>query len=173
MLLNSAAEVHPDIDTVPPLMRAVLSQHKGTVQLLLAANANPWQSVPIGALIDLSWREPVCPCQVAAAQGPTGECSDLINAAPELFSTLAVNQATKSFRPTITVPTERATMLLARVVADYQLNNGPHRPRLGHESLRWRKILAGLAIPSKRCRRAGPKVKSAHPYCDTILQEVD
>ena len=33
MLLNSAAEVHPDIGTVPPLMRAVLSEHKGNVQL--------------------------------------------------------------------------------------------------------------------------------------------
>ena len=172
MLLNSAAEVHPDIDTVPPLMRAVLSQHKALFNYCLQP-MRIHAKCPIGALIDLSWREPVCPCQVAAAQGPTGECSDLINAAPELFSTLAVNQATKSFRPTITVPTESATMLLARVVADYQLNNGPHRPRLGHESLRWRKILAGLAIPSKRCRRAGPKVKSAHPYCDTILQEVD
>ena len=49
MLLNSAAEVHPAIETVPPLMRAVLNEHRGNVYLLLLANANPWQSVPVGS----------------------------------------------------------------------------------------------------------------------------
>ena len=147
LLLNSAAEVHPEIDTVPPLMIAVLNEHQRNVQSLRLADANPWQSVPVGALMDLpcyhlgmfSWREPVCALQVAVAKGHAGICSDLMKAGTGLWDTLEASHANAKYRPTLTALSERATMLLARAIADYEKGNGPHMPRLGRESLRWAK----------------------------------
>lgn len=40
MLLEEAAEVHPQVDTV--LMIAVLNEHKGNIQSMLRTEADPW-----------------------------------------------------------------------------------------------------------------------------------
>ena len=124
LLLNSTAAVHPETDTVPPLVIAVLNEHQRNVQSLLSADANPWQSVPVGALMDLpyyhfgmfSWREPVCALQVAVAKGHAGLCSDLMEAGTDLWDTLEARHANPKYRPIITALTERATMMLHRVI---------------------------------------------------------
>ena len=41
------ATVILEASLVPPLMIAVLDRHRGNVQLLLNAQADPWQAVPI------------------------------------------------------------------------------------------------------------------------------
>ena len=43
---------YPEVSLVPPLMIAVLHRHRGNVQLLLNARADPWQAVPIVSLCD-------------------------------------------------------------------------------------------------------------------------
>ena len=86
LLLEAAAAVSPEASTVPPLMVAVLHQHRGNVQALLGAFADPWQSVPISVLSGHPWfgfgmlsrQESVCAVQVAAAQDPTGICMNLL-----------------------------------------------------------------------------------------------
>jgi hypothetical protein len=42
---------------------------------------------------------------------------------------------------------ERAMKLLTKVIEDYPRRTGPHRPLIGHESLHWRKLMAGLYLP--------------------------
>ena len=52
LLLDARATVNPEVSMVPPLMIAVLHRHRGNVQLLLNAPADPWQTVPIVSLCD-------------------------------------------------------------------------------------------------------------------------
>ena len=52
LLLDARATVTPEVSMLPPLMIAVLHRHRGNVQLLLNARADPWQTVPIVSLCD-------------------------------------------------------------------------------------------------------------------------
>ena len=52
-----------------------------------------------------------------------------------------------SCKPSTTALTERATMALHQIITDYDNRNGPHTPHRGRESLRWKRILAGLGLP--------------------------
>ena len=47
LLLDADATVNPEVGVVPPLMMAVLHRHRGNVQSLLNARADPWQAVPV------------------------------------------------------------------------------------------------------------------------------
>ena len=55
LLLDAGATVTSEVSLVPPLMIAVLHRHRGNVQLLLNARADPWQAVPIVSLCDHPW----------------------------------------------------------------------------------------------------------------------
>ena len=52
LLLDAGATVTSEVSLVPPLMIAVPHRHRGNVQLLLNARADPWQAVPIVSLCD-------------------------------------------------------------------------------------------------------------------------
>ena len=47
LLLDAGTTVAPEESLVPPLMLAVLHRHRGIVQSLLNARADPWQAVPV------------------------------------------------------------------------------------------------------------------------------
>ena len=131
------ATVILEVSLVPPLMIAVLHQHRGNVQLLLHAQADPWQAVPIVSLCDHPWYwfgflsrcESVNVLQVSVAQGPADTVADLLT------------------QPDLTAMTEHATLLLDSIVQKYQLSTGPQHMRGGYASYRWRRILAGLYLP--------------------------
>ena len=55
LLLDAGATVNPEVSVVPPLMIAVLHRHRGNVQSLLNARADPWQAVPVVSLCDHPW----------------------------------------------------------------------------------------------------------------------
>ena len=55
LLLETAATVTSEESLVPHLMIAVLHRHRGNVQVLLNARADPWQAEPICALCDHPW----------------------------------------------------------------------------------------------------------------------
>ena len=83
LLLDAGATVNPEVSVVPPLMIAVLHRHRGNVQSLLNARADPWQAVPVVSLCDnwfgfLSRRESVNVLQVSVAQGPVDTVADLL-----------------------------------------------------------------------------------------------
>ena len=119
--------------------------------------------------VGLFGREPVCAVQVAAAQSSSGACTaTLINV---LQDEVGVNWISPQHQPVISVLSEQATMLLSRVIEDYQQHNGPHKLRLGHESLRWRKIMAGLYLPTLPTGWHQLQ-ESRDPHCP-LLQQVD
>ena len=163
---------------VPPLISAVLKQDRGIVRALLRALADQWRSVHVGALLDrpwskwvFSWQEPVCAVQVEAAQVSTGACTDILISESVLQDEVGVNRISHQHQPVTSVLSEQPTRLLSRAIEDYQQHTGPHMPRLGHESLRWRKIMAGLylpALPTVRHQRQA----SRDLHCP-LLQQVD
>ena len=86
LLLDAGATVNPEMSVVPPLIIAVLHRHRGNIQLLLDARADPWQAVPIVSLCDHPWywfgflsrRESVTVVQISVAQGPVDTVADLL-----------------------------------------------------------------------------------------------
>ena len=155
LLLNSMAKVHIEADTVPPLMAAVLNGSQGIAQSLALAHANPWQRVPIGALMDLpyhpcdvaQWRETVCAMQIAAAKKPASLYDVLREAATQARNASGKQHSRRICKPSNTALTERIAAVLQQIITDYDNRNGPHTPHRGRESLRWKRILAGLGLP--------------------------
>ena len=81
----------------------------------------------------LSWREPVCAAS-SGSPSPVEFANDLMNVGTDLWVT------------------QKQIILLPRMghhcLHEWLLtisSNGPHMPRIGHESLRWRKIMERLA----------------------------
>ena len=62
-------------------------------------------------------------------------------------------------------------MLLSRAIKDYQHYNGPHKTRLGHESLRWRKIMAGLYLPTLPTERH--QLQESLDFHCPLLHQID
>ena len=88
------------------------------------ANANPWQRVAVGALMDLPyyhcgvayWRETVCAMQVAATKEHATLCDALGEAGTKPRDALERKHARPIRRPITTALTERATMALHQVM---------------------------------------------------------
>ena len=154
LLIDAEAEVHPDEAIVPPLTIAVLHQDKEIVQALLTALADPWRSTPVGALLDCPWSkwvhpwtEPVSAVRIAASQSPDQAMVNILMDAPIRMGSWEESQPSHLTVPISMALSERAMKLLTKVVEDYPQRTGPHRPRRGHESLHWRKTMAGLYPP--------------------------
>ena len=158
LLLEAAAEIALKEARVPPLIIAVLHQDQGIVQLLLAARANPWQEVSLGAILDrqwsrwdFSWREPVSAVQIAAAQTRESDCPRLL-----MHRDPSSDPPVHSIQSVLTALSERTTNSLDRVIEDYQHRTGLQKPQLGHESLYWRKLMAGLYFPQRSLSACKP-----------------
>ena len=178
LLIGAGAEVHPEAAMVPPLIIAVLNQDRNNVRTLLGARADPWRSVHVGALVDRPWskwafsgQEPVCAVQVAAAQSSSCACTATLINELVLQDEVGVNWISPQHQPVISVLSEQATMLLSRAIKDYQHYNGPHKTRLGHESLRWRKIMAGLYLPTLPTERH--QLQESLDFHCPLLHQID
>ena len=105
-------------------MIAVLHRHRGNVQLLLNARADPWQAVPIVSLCDHPWywfgflsrRESVNVLLVSVAQGPADTVADLLTQNRDRRAEWPLNS-----QPDLTAMTEHAT--LDSIVQKYQRSN--------------------------------------------------
>ena len=157
---------------VQPLMIAVLHRHRGNVQLLLDARADPWQAIPIVSLCDhpcyrfgfLSRHESVNVVQISVAQGLEDTVADLL---PQSQDTQSRKKAEGSSQSSLdgTAMTEHATLLLGSIVQKYR-STGPQ-----HTSHRWRRILAGLYPPVRIRQELHRPAGLTRP--ETWLDQVD
>ena len=178
LLLNAGATATPEVSLVPPLMIAVLHRHRGNVQLLLNARADPWQAVPIVSLCDQPWYwfgflsrcESVNVLQVSVAQGPEDTVADLLTQSRDTMGHRRAEWPLNS-QPDLAAMTEHATLLLNSIVQKYQRSTGPQHMRGGYASHRWRRILAGLYLPV-RIRRELQQPAGLN-RAETWLDQVD
>ena len=153
LLLSEGATVNPQGIVVPPLMTAVLHRHRGNVQLLLDARADPWKAVPIVSLCDHPWywfgflsrHESVNVVQISFAQGPEDTVADLLPQGQDAPSQQCAEGCAPP-RVDDTAMTEHAKLLLGSIVQKYH-STRPHQMRGCYTSHRWRRILAGLYLP--------------------------
>ena len=151
LLLEAAADAACKESRVPPLITAVLYQDLKIIALLLGARADPWQETSFGAIQDRQWnrwdfacREYVNAARIAAAQTSEYNClSSLVH------EDHGGHWPKQSVPPVLTVLSERATNSLLRVIEEYKRRTGLYKPQCGHESLYWRKIMAGLCLPPR------------------------
>ena len=151
LLLDEGATANPEGEVVPPLMTAVLHRHRGNVQLLLDARADPWKTIPIVSLCDHPWywfgflsrRESVNAVQMSFVQGPEDTVADLL---PNDAQTQQSADGTAHPRVDDTALTEHAKLLLGSIVQKYH-STRPQLTRGCYTSHRWRRILEGLYLP--------------------------
>ena len=178
LLLDAGATVNPEVSVVPPLMIAVLHRHRGNVQSLLNARADPWQAVPVVSLCDHPWywfgflsrRESVNVLQVSVAQGPVDTVADLLPPSRDATSHRRAEGSLHS-QPDLTAMTEHATLLLDSIIQKYQRSTGPQQMRGGYTSHRWRRRLAGLYLPVRIRRELQQPAGLTRP--ETWLDQVD
>ena len=92
-LTDSTIQLHPSHKVLSLI--TILHRHRGNVRVLLHAQADPWQAVPICALCDHPWywfgllsrRECVNAVQVSAAQDPVDTVADLLTQSGDLWFT--------------------------------------------------------------------------------------
>ena len=151
LLLDAGATVNPEVSVVPPLMIAVLHRHRGNVQLLLDARADPWQAVPIVSLCDHPWywfgflsrRESVNVIQISVAQAQWIQWL-IYSPKAKILRVRKKQKVPHNQVSTVTAMTEHATLLLNSIIQKYQRSTGPQHMRGCYTSHRWRRILAGL-----------------------------
>ena len=177
LLLDEGATVNPEGSVVPPLMIAVLHRHRGNVQLLLDARADPWKAIPIVSLCDHPWywfgflsrHKSVNVVQISVAQGPEDTVADLL---PQSQDTQSRKKAEGSSQSSLdgTAMTEHATLLLGSIVQKYR-STGPQHMRGCYTSHRWRRILAGLYLPVRIRQELHRPAGLTRP--ETWLDQVD
>ena len=160
ILLEANASVVPIYGALPPLLLAVLHRHRTNVQLLLGAQANPWERVPIGHLhsYSLQWyphaarNEVFTVVQAAAAQEPHDTVLELLlqgGRCPveneERLPTVAAANATAL--------SELATTILQHTVWTFQHVIDKQTRRTDFTTFRWRRILQGLSLPGRNLPR--------------------
>ena len=153
-LLEAGASVIPLKGALPPLFLAVLHRHRTNVQLLLDAQADPWQEIPIASVLchSLQWhghparKEVFNAVQAAAAQSAEDTVIDILQ---QWCSATDKNRSEQSSlaRVKSTTLTDRASTIMNQTVWRYQhiIEKQSRQPNFG--TFRWHRILDGLSLP--------------------------
>ena len=154
-LLEARASVSPLQESLPPLLLAVLHRHQANVQLLLQAQANPWETVPICHLYRYTMQghpragryEAFTIVQAAAAQDVDDTVLGfLLQGAP-----CQVDDNSKPSGAASTVASalsDRATAILKQAVWIFQhVIKQDRKPEF--TTFRWRVILQGIPLPAR------------------------
>ena len=155
-LLEAGASVMPVQGALPPLFLAVLHRHRTNVQLLLDAQADPWQEIAIASVLShsLQWHghaarnEVFNAVQAAAAQSAEDTVIDML----QHFSSATEVVRREQFslvRVKPTALTKRATTILKQTVWKYQHIIEKQSRQTNFTTFRWRRILEGLCLPAR------------------------
>lgn len=146
-LLEARASVSPIQEALPPLLLAVLHRHRANVQLLLQAQANPWETVPVCQLHRYTMQghtravrnEAFTIVQAAAAQ----DANDTVLA---LLLEVAPSAATST---AVAALSNRATTILKQLVWIFQHIIVKQERKPDFSTFRWRLILQGIPLPAR------------------------
>ena len=178
ILLEAGASVMPVKGALPPLFLAVLHRHRTNVQLLLDAQADPWQEIPIASVLchSLEWhgyparKEVFNSVQAAAAQSAEDTVIDMLQ---QWCSATDKNRSEQAFlaRVKSTTLTDRATPIINRIVWKYQHIIEKQSRQPDFTTFRWRRILDGLSLPVQL--RPELRTPPEPNQEDTFLHQVD
>ena len=126
-LLEAGASVIPVKGALPPLFLAVLHRHRTNVQLLLDAQADPWQEIAIASVLchSLQWhghparKEVFNAVQAAAAQSAEDTVIDMLQQFRSATDVVRSEQSSLA-RVKPTALTDRATTIMNQTVWKYQ-----------------------------------------------------
>ena len=178
ILLEAGASVMPVKGALPPLFLAVLHRHRTNVQLLLDAQADPWQEIPIASVLchSLEWhgyparKEVFNSVQAAAAQSAEDTVIDMLQ---QWCSAADKNGSEQAFlaRVKSTTLTDRAAPIINRIVWKYQHIIEKQSRQPDFTTFRWRRILDGLSLPVQL--RPELRTPPEPNQEDTVLHQVD
>ena len=154
-LLEAGASVIPLKGALPPLFLAVLHRHRTNVQLLLDAQADPWQEIPIASVLchSLQWhghparKEVFNAVQAAAAQSAEDAVIDMLQQVRSATDEFRSEQSSLA-RVKPTALTDRATTIMNQTVWKYQHIIEQQSRQTNFATFRWRRILEGLYLLS-------------------------
>ena len=155
-LLEAGASVTPVQGALPPLFLAVLHRHRTNVQLLLDAQADPWQEIPIASVLchSLQWhghparKEVFNAVQAAAAQSAEDTVIDMLQQGCGAVDDCRSEQSSLA-RVEPTTLTDRATTIMNQTVWKYQHIIEKQSRQTNFATFRWRRILEGLYLPER------------------------
>ena len=154
ILLEAGASVIPVKGALPPLFLAVLHRHRTNVQLLLDAQADPWQEITIASVLchSLEWygyparKEVFNAVQAAAEQSNDDTVIDILQRASSPSDVVRSEQPSQ-VRIKLTALTDRATAIMKQIVWKYHHIIDQQSRQTNFTTYRWRKILDGLSLP--------------------------
>ena len=153
ILLEAGASVMPVKGALPPLFLAVLHRHRTNVQLLLDAQADPWQEITIASVLchSLEWygypaRKEVFNAVQAALQSTEDTVIDILQRASSPSDVVRSEQLSQ-VRIKFTALTDRATAIMKQIVWKYQHIIEKQSRQTNFTTFRWRRILDGLSLP--------------------------
>ena len=154
ILLEAGASVMPVKGALPPLFLAVLHRHRTNVQLLLDAQADPWQEITIASVLchSLEWygyparKEVFNAVQAAALQSTEDTVIDILQRASSPSDVVRSEQLSQ-VRIKFTALTDRATAIMKQIVWKYQHIIEKQSRQTNFTTFRWRRILDGLSLP--------------------------
>lgn len=154
-LLQARASVSPLEEALPPLLLAVLHRHHANVKLLLQAQADPWESVPVQHLHRYTLQEHMRAArseaftivQAAAAQDADDTVLDLLlTGIPSSSNDNTEPSGAESIRASAL--SDRATAVVKQVVWIFQhVIKQEREPEF--TTFRWRVILQGIPLPTR------------------------
>ena len=178
ILLEAGASVIPVKGALPPLFLAVLHRHRTNVQLLLDAQADPWQEITIASVLchSLEWygyparKEVFNAVQAAALQSTEDTVIDILQRASSPSDVVRSEQLSQ-VRIKFTALTDRATAILKQIVWKYQHIIEKQSRQTNFTTFRWRRILDGLSLPVQL--RPELQIPPEHNQEETFLHQVD
>ena len=155
-LLQARASVSPIQEALPPLLLAVLHRHHANVKLLLQAQADPWESVPVRHLhrytmqghMRAARNEAFTIVQAAAAQDADDTVLDLLlKGVPSPSNDNSKPSGAAS--TTVSALSDRATAIVKQVVWTFQHVIAKQDRKPEFTTFRWRVILQGIPLPTR------------------------
>ena len=155
-LLEARASVSPIQDALPPLLLAVLHRHQANVQLLLQAQANPWETVPVCHLHRYTMQghtravrnEAFTIVQAAAAQDADDTVLELLLKGAPCLSDDNSKPSGVASTP-VSALSDRATAIVKQLVWIFQHVIVKQDRKPDFTTFRWRVILQGIPLPAR------------------------